>query len=245
MKSESAGSQHISMEITTALFAIVLAGAFVVGIALCFLAFRFFVGRTARQTVEVRSIAERVRAVGRLVGLEVFAKEIATAKSGWPWCPPVLLSQAKLAMIFHFEKQYGVDLASVRISGVQRLGEDHYRVELPKIVGTLRLVDVTPYDIQQGRVLGLLDVIPMNAERQALLMRAAQEQASALYEHGEERYLAQAREAIERQLTALLGLFGVRVEWVWPEDAEGDARVERSDQPESRGVPMLSLAGTG
>jgi len=233
------------MEITTALFAIVLSGAFVVGIVLCFLAFRFFVGRTARQTVEVRSIAERVRAVGRLVGLEVFAKEIATAKSGWPWCPPVLLSQAKLAMIFHFEKQYGVDLASVRVSGVERLGEDHYRVHLPQIVGTLRLVDVTPYDIQQGRVLGLLDVIPMNAERQAMLMRSAQEQASALYEHGEQRYLAQAREAIERQLTALLGLFGVRVEWVWPDEGDAADKIEQANEPASRGTPMLALAGAG
>lgn len=233
------------MEITTALFAIVLAGAFAVGIALAFLALRFLATRTAKQTVEVRSIAERVRAVGRLVGLEVFAKEIATAKSGWPWCPPVLLSQAKLAMIFHFEKQYGVDLASVKVSGVERLGDEHYRVRLPQIVGTLRLVDVTPYDIQQGRVLGLLDVIPMNAERQAMLMRAAQEQASALYEHGEERYLAQAREAIERQLTALLGLFGVRVEWEWPEEDAPRARLDDADEPSSRGVPMLSLAGAG
>jgi hypothetical protein len=233
------------MEITTALFAIVLAGAIVVGIVLAFLGLRLITARTARQTVEVRSIAERVRAVGRLVGLEVFAKEIATAKSGWPWCPPVLLSQAKLAMIFHFEKQYGVDLGSVKVSSIERLGEEHYRVRLPEIVGTLRLVDVTPYDIQQGRVLGLLDVIPMNAERQALLMRAAQEQASALYEHGEDRYLAQAREAIERQLTALLGLFGVRVEWEWPEEDGALARLDGAREERPRGVPMLALAGAG
>ncbi len=229
------------MEITTALFAIVLAGAFIVGIALALLALRLLTGRTARQTVEVRSIAERVRAVGRLVGLEVYAKEIATAKAGWPWCPPVLLSQAKLAMIFHFEKQYGVDLASVKPAHIERLGPEHYRVTLPRIVGTLRLVDVTPYDIQQGRVLGLLDVIPMNAERQAQLMRTAQEQASALYEHGETKYLGQAREAIERQLAALLGLFGVRVEWVWPEDAE-TAASEPEQESASKGVPLLALA---
>lgn len=230
------------MEITTALFAVVLTGAFLVGLTLAFMAFRLLASKTARQTVEVRSIAERVRAVGRLVGLEVFAKEIATAKSGWPWCPPVLLSQAKLAMIFHFEKQYSVDLASVRVSGVDRLGEDHYRVRLPKIVGTLRLVDVTPYDIQQGRVLGLLDVIPMNAERQAQLMKTAQEQASTLYEHGEDRYLGQAREAIERQLAALLGLFGVQVEWVWPDEtSEPSSSTEPFVQP-SRGAPVLSLA---
>ncbi len=231
------------MEITTALFAVVLTGAFIVGLTLAFMAFRLLASKTARQTVEVRSIAERVRSVGRLVGLEVFAKEIATAKSGWPWCPPVLLSQAKLAMIFHFEKQYSVDLASVKVNGVERVGADHYRVRLPQIVGSLRLVDVTPYDIQQGRVLGLLDVIPMNAERQAMLMKTAQEQASALYEHGEERYLSQAREAIERQLAALLGLFGVQVEWVWPD--EGDKSVATSPvQIESapRGTPVLSLA---
>ena len=44
----------------------------------------------------VETIAERVRAVGKLIGLEVHAKEIATSTKGWSWIPPILLSQAKV-----------------------------------------------------------------------------------------------------------------------------------------------------
>lgn len=226
------------MELSTLFFAFVLIGAFSVGLLLAWLVLRLLTRRTTAQVVEVRTIAEKVSAVGKLVGLEVCAKEIATAKSGWPWCPPVLLSQAKMAMIFHFEKQYAVDLTTVRPQHVRRSADGKYHVRLPEIHGSLRLVDVSPYDIQQGRMLGLLDVIPMNAERQAQLMRSAQVEASRLFEEHERRYVAQAREAIERQLTSLLGLFGIDVEWEW-----ADEQVE-IDNPETRpGTPMLALTG--
>ena len=74
----------------------------------------FVLGRAAPERREVTAIAERVRSVGKLIGLEVHAKEIATAKKGWSWMPPIVLSQARLAMIFQFEKQYFVDLAAIR-----------------------------------------------------------------------------------------------------------------------------------
>ena len=208
------------MLLTTLFVALVLFGTFAVGVLCAWLVLRLFVGRRARTSTETRTIAERVRSVGKLVGLEVFAKEIATARSGWSWCPPILLSQAKLAMIFHFEKQYSVDLAAVRGADVVQLAPDRYRVHLPPIEGSLRLVDVTPYDIQQGRMLGLLEVISMNADRQAQLMRDAQQQASRLYDLHEDKYTNQARETIERHLAALLGLFNVQVEWVWHEEAQ-------------------------
>lgn len=161
---------------------------------------------------EVQVIAERVRAVSRLVGLEVSAKEIATARKGVAWLPPILLSQARLAMIFQFEKQYAVDLSKISPGDVENLTGMRYRLTLPAIEGTLRLIDVSPYDIQDGRVLGLLDVIQMNATTQKALMERAQEQAARLFETSDARYLGEARASVERQLKSLLGLFDAEVE---------------------------------
>lgn len=165
-------------------------------------------------------LAERVRSVGRLVGLEVMVKEIATASRGFQWMPPLLLSQAKVAMIFHFEKQYSIDLARIDDGDIEQVGINRFRVTLPEIDGTLRLSDVTPYDIQHGRVLGLFDVIPMTAERQTELMAAAQRDAATLYESKEPKYLAEAKRSVARHLSSLLELFDVKVEVVWRDDVE-------------------------
>ncbi len=167
------------------------------------------------ERLAVQTVVERVRAVGKLVGLEVCAKEIATATSGWAWLPPILLSQARLAMIFNFEKQYTVDLARVGPDDVRDLGAGRFSLRLPPIQGSLRLIDVTPYDIQSAKVLGLLDLVAMNADRQKDLMRKAQQQAAELYESSDERYLSAARLSVERHLAALMELFGVEVQVQW------------------------------
>ncbi|MFN0133915.1 MAG: DUF4230 domain-containing protein [Phycisphaerales bacterium] len=172
----------------------------------------------AGPSVSVEVIAERVRAVGKLVGLEVCAKEIATASTGWNWLPPLLLSQARLAMIFNFEKQYVVDLTRVGQADITPLGPGRFRVVLPPVEGQLRLLDVTPYDIQNARVLGLLDVIPMTAERQRELMKRAQQEASDLFRANDARYLRDARQSIERHLRSLMDLFGIHVEIAWSAD---------------------------
>jgi len=169
--------------------------------------------------ISLRMLTERVRAVGKLVGLEVHAKEIATATSGWNWLPPILLSQAKVAMIFQFEKQYAVELGAITEADVEDMGDARFRITLPPIVGSLRLMDVEPYDIQQGRVLGLVDVINMNAERQSLLMKTAQTQAAELFEKNDDRYEKQARDAIERQLHSIAKLFDGKLEIRWREQA--------------------------
>lgn len=169
--------------------------------------------------ISLRMLTERVRAVGKLVGLEVHAKEIATATKGWNWLPPILLSQAKVAMIFQFEKQYAVELGALSESDVQDMGDGHFRLTLPPIVGSLRLMDVEPYDIQQGRVLGLVDVINMNAERQSELMRTAQTQAAELFVKNDDRYEKQARDAIERQLHAIAKLFDGTLDIHWSQTA--------------------------
>jgi hypothetical protein len=46
-----------------------------------------FTGQAAPVKREITAIAEQVRSVGKLIGLEVHAKEIATAKKGWSGCP--------------------------------------------------------------------------------------------------------------------------------------------------------------
>ncbi|MFG0326746.1 MAG: DUF4230 domain-containing protein [Phycisphaerales bacterium JB037] len=189
------------------------------------------------EKTQIEVIAEHVRAVGRLVGLEVSAKEIATAKKGFAWLPPLLLSQAKLAMIFHFEKQYGVDLARLGQSDVEDLGEGRFRLALPEIEGTLRLTDVSPYDIQDGRVLGLLDVIQMNAENQGQLMQRAQEQAAELFQRNDARYLNEARASIEKQITSLLGFFGVSVEILWPDQERTEPRTMIVDDEDMAALP--------
>ena len=171
-------------------------------------------------TVTVDLIAERVRAAGKLVGLEVCAKEIATAKKGWSWLPPLLLSPARLAMIFQFEKQYFVDLNKISPRDVTDFGDRRYQVVLPPIEGQLRLTDVTPYDIQDGKVCGLLDVIQMKAEAQGELMKKAQEQAAILFESSDAGYLREARRSVQKQLTSLLALFDAEVDVVWKDELE-------------------------
>jgi len=69
-------------------------------------------------------------------------------------------------------------------------------------------------------VLGLVDVINMNAERQSLLMKTAQTQAAELFEKNDERYEAQARDAIERQLHSIAKLFEGSLEIHWREQSE-------------------------
>lgn len=176
------------------------------------------------EVIAMETVAERVRAVGKLVGLEVYAKEIATSTKGWSWIPPILLSQAKVAMIFSFEKQYFVDLNRVREMSVEEVGPGHYRLRMPEIEGTLRLCDVTPYDIQAGRILGLLDVIQMNAETQKQLIKAAQNQAGELFAKNESRYLAEARRSIAAQLETFLAMFDIRLDVDWGEAGSAEQR---------------------
>lgn len=191
------------------------------GVAAWFVIRRFQAPRSRwrEDRVGVQTVIERVRAVGKLVGLEVCAKEIATATSGWAWLPPILLSQARLAMIFNFEKQYTVDLSRIGPEDVEQLGEGRFRIALPPIEGSMRLIDVVPYDIQGAKVLGLLDLVSMTADRQKELMRKAQQEAAALYQANDAKYLAAARFSVERHLRSLMDLFGIDVEVVWKLDS--------------------------
>jgi hypothetical protein len=129
-----------------------------------------------------------------------------------------------------------VDLSRLDEADVEPTREGRYRVRLPAVEGDLHLIDVTPYDVQDGRVLGLVDVIPMNAMRQGTLMQAAREQASELYERNDERYLTDARRSIERHLKALLRLFDVEIEIRWPDGASREVERETGGSPVLAGV---------
>lgn len=196
-------------------------------------------GKSAPTTITTHTIAERVRSVGKLVGLEVTAKEIATSVKGWSWLPPLLLTPARIAMIFHFEKQYSVDLTRVGPTDVEDAGRaaggtPRYRLRLPPIEGALRLVDLEPYDVQAGRALGLLDVIQMDATTQKDLIRRAQDQASSLYQTNDARYEREARASIERHLAALLSLFGIEVEVTWAPPSHAQRPHGQADAPAAR-----------
>jgi hypothetical protein len=182
-------------------------------------------------TVTTEIIAERVRATGKLVGLEVTAKEIATAKKGWDWLPPLLMSPAQVAMIFHFDKQYSVELGRISASNIEHLGIGSYRLTLPPIDGQLRLTDVKPYDIQDGKVLGLLDVIQMKANAQGQLMQKAQEEAAKLFEQSDQGYQEEAQRSIGKHLEALFHLIGAEVEVVWTDPVERESHEPEFSMP--------------
>lgn len=222
---------------------VVAALAFTLGGLVAWLVFsklRRVLPRFREEKLLVQTVVERVRAVGKLVGLEVCAKEIATATTGWAWLPPLLLSQARLAMIFNFEKQYIIDLSGIGPQDVTELAPGRFRVVLPPVQGQLRLLDVTPYDIQNARVLGLLDVVPMTADRQRDLMRKAQQQASILYEENDAKYLAAARLSIERHLQSLMDLFGIEVEVAWASPmSAAPAELTPAPVPQQPPVPAM------
>lgn len=233
-------------------FLLVVCGVALGGMAaaLAFMLLRKGAAKAPTQ-ITTHTIAERVRSVGKLVGLEVTAKEIATSVKGWSWLPPLLLTPARVAMIFHFEKQYTVDLTRVGPTDVEDAGRTptgapRYRLRLPPIEGSLRLVDLEPYDIQAGRALGLLDVIQMDATTQKDLIRRAQDQASSLYQSNDARYEREARASVERHLSALLSLFGVEVEVTWSAPAP-PSRAGATDSPEAApiGVPSWGARAVG
>ncbi len=84
------------------------------------------------------------------------------------------MSPAQLAMIFHFDKQYSVESGSRQFAGCEPSRRGALRLAAAHR-GTLRLTDVKPYDIRDGKVLGLLDVIQMKPTPRATMQ--AQEQA--------------------------------------------------------------------
>jgi uncharacterized protein DUF4230 len=214
------------------------------GIVGLFVLKRAFSRKRVSSTVHAHAVIDRVRETGRLVGLDVRAKEIATSTQGWGMLPALLFTQAKLAMIFEFEKQYAVDLARLRDEDIERVGVDRVVLHMPRVESSLRMLSLTPYDIQAGRVLGLVDVIPMSAERHGELLDVARKQAVEVFEEADARYAAQARSSIENRLRAVLRMCGVEAEFVWDDADVMHEELENSVQVAGTGSSARVLTGS-
>lgn len=165
------------------------------------------------------SIVERVQSVGRLTGLEVSSKEITTqVKGGFKWIPKLVISPARLAVIFHFETHYYVDLGHLEVTDVRMVGPNQYEIVLPRIEHTFMLKELEAYDIQAGRLLGLLDITSLDAETHNDLMQRARTEAESMFQKQNERYSKQAERAVAQQMAALLQMFGVEVNVRWNGD---------------------------
>ncbi|MHC4976461.1 MAG: DUF4230 domain-containing protein [Planctomycetota bacterium] len=213
------------------------------GLAGLFVLKRAFSRKRVSTTIHAHAVIDRVRETGRLVGLDVRAKEIATSTQGWGMMPALFFTQAKVAMIFEFEKQYAVDLSKIGEGDVERVGQDRVVIHLPRVESSLRLLSLTPYDIQAGRVLGLVDGIPMNAERQASLMDVARKQAVEVFEEADARYAAQAQRSIENRLRSVLRMSGVDAEFVWEQVEEVERVAEVQVNTSGSGSSMHVLTG--
>ena len=119
-----------------------LIGALVGGAALLFV---LGIGRWlpkmlgAKKTLTTVGMIDRVRTVGRLVSLEVCAKEIATSQTSLAWIPEILFRGRKLAMIFQFETDYFVDLSRLTPADIEELSA-YYAKQEPALEGVPKKV---------------------------------------------------------------------------------------------------------
>lgn len=224
------------------LTAILTGLVFVLGGALGFVLLRNLKrgSKSRKPRVEVHTIVDRVRAVGRLVGLEVSTKEITTQTSGgFKWIPSLLISPARLAVIFFFEAQYSVDLSELTVESVRHIEDNRYELTLPPVTDRFLFRDLEAYDIQSGKLLGLIEITGLDADTHNDLVQRARAEAESLFRQQADRYEQQARETIARQVVSLLGLFDVAVQIRFATPAPAAAR------PEGIGAPTVPEASTG
>jgi len=196
--------------------------------------FVFRRGRRVRSKgprVTCSGVTQRVASVGRFVALEVTAKEIATASTGPQWLPPVLLTRAKVAMIFHFRHEYALDLAALSQGDITTTRSGRVRLRMPELKANTVLVDLEPYDIQSGKIFGLIEVIPMGAARQRTLMAAARKQAGTITEEDDQSQRAMARASAEKHIRRMLGHAHLAVEFDWSRSLQQDPDIVGSIAP--------------
>ncbi len=197
--------------------------------------------------VACSGVTQRVASVGRFVALEVTAKEIATASTGPQWLPPALLTRAKVAMIFHFRHEYTFDLAALGDGDITTQRTGRLRLRMPEMRSNTVLVDLEPYDIQSGKVFGLIEVIPMGAARQRKLMAAARQEAGTVGVEDEHAQRAMARSSAEKHIRKMLGHAGVMVDFDWSrslvQEAEIVGRIAPADESERVAADDVAVAG--
>lgn len=195
------------------------------------------VGKVERE-IDVHRIVERVRAVGKLVGFEVLHKEIVTEIEKLKWMPKMLVTPARVAMIFYFEKQYYIDLLKLSEADIEEIAPGRYMLTIPPLAGDFCVRQMEAYDIQSRKVVGLFDATGIDEQRFNHLMERAREEAENLYEKQADRYEVQARESIARLIKGLFDRFDI------------DVRIRFADQSEpinlsSRRTFRIGAGGIG
>ncbi|MFC1869172.1 DUF4230 domain-containing protein [Thermodesulfobacteriota bacterium] len=103
------------------------------------------------------STVEKFRSVGELVVFKMVTKEIITASDHWfgetgkkyfQW----LASNKKMAMIFQFDIDFKYNLHSPDFS-IEPMGEDKYRLKMPKCLYESHIKDISFYDEQAAKFL--------------------------------------------------------------------------------------------
>jgi hypothetical protein len=152
-------------------------------------------------------VIHRLRGVGRLVALEVGAKEIITVTEG----EDTFWGRArKLIMVFTFQIQYSCDLRSADVT-VEPDGEGRFRVCLPPVERLTCLVDQQHHHDQAGSSwFGLVQKPFSAAERDALWHKARTQAEEAAGAGG--GHLEIAERQVISILTALFAPTGVQIE---------------------------------
>jgi hypothetical protein len=107
--------------------------------------------------VDIYSTIDKFRSVGELVVFKIVTKEIITASDHWfgeiggkyfQW----LASNKKMAMIFQFEIDFKYNLHSPEFV-VESIGENSYRLKMPKCLYESHIKDIRIYDEQGAKLL--------------------------------------------------------------------------------------------
>lgn len=110
-----------------------------------------------RSGIDAVSTIEKFRSVGELVAFKIITKEIITTSDHWfgevgkkyfRW----LASVKKMAMIFEFEIDFKFNLLDPNFV-VEAMGNNAYRLKMPKCLYESRIKDISFYDEQGAKLL--------------------------------------------------------------------------------------------
>ncbi len=160
-----------------------------------------------RLDMTAHTVIDRIRGVGRLVALEVGAKEIVTVGEG----DDTLWGRArKLIMVFTFQIQYSCDLRAAEVHPGHD-GDGRFRVCLPPLERLTCLVDQQHHHEQPGSTwFGLVQRPFSAAERDAMWHQARTQAEQAAAAGG--GHLEIAERQVISLLTALFAPTGVQLD---------------------------------
>jgi len=145
-------------------------------------------------------VVDRVKEIGELVALSAFYKDITTVqeRGGGPY------KGKKLALISEFDIEYRYDLRQARVEASSGFAE----IVMPECTTRINTGNITIYDEQDGKWMG----IPVNKckpeDRNQLMVRARQNAAETARKKTKE-LLGQVERSAENTLCALLNALDV------------------------------------